>query len=163
MASQILKPDVLLFLSSILILFFFCPFRRTLAVSLPGQRHLHQLQILHRAYVGPRELPEEPHWTTVHLPLINNYCIELGEGEWFEETPLSISVLPRGFSTPFKVEPLKIILLLHVGQFIIILFCFGASWKNGERPGGKEKINLFLPWGNGHLFPVASLNKPHMY
>lgn len=151
MVSQILNSDALLFLFKYSHPFFSCPFRRTLVVSLPRQWHLHQLRISHRAYIGPRELPKEPRWKTVHPPWISNYCIELGEGEWFQETPWSTSALPRGFSTLFKVEPLKIIMLLHVGQLIITLFCFGASWKNGERLGGKEKINLFLPWGNGKI------------
>lgn len=39
-----------------------------------------------------------------------------------EEAPLStLPALPRGFATPFKVEPLKIIMPLHIGQFIITL------------------------------------------
>lgn len=39
-----------------------------------------------------------------------------------KESPLStLPALPRGFSPPFKVELLKIIMPLRIGQFIITL------------------------------------------
>lgn len=60
-----------------------------------------------------------------------------------EEAPLSIlPALPRGFTTPLKVEPLKKIMPLHIGQFIItsaVLFWCQLKERRGTRRKRKNK------------------------
>lgn len=61
-----------------------------------------------------------------------------------EEAPLStLLALPRGFAAPFKVEPLKIIMPLNMGQFIITLAVLFWCQLKERGLGGKEKLRLF--------------------
>lgn len=116
--SQVLKPDAFFFFFfQYFHLFFSCPFKNT-GVSLPGQWHLNIIQPTLDQGSYQKSLSERQ---SSYLWLITIVWI-WGSRECGEETLLpTLPALPRGFATPFKFEPLKIIVSLIIVQIITTL------------------------------------------